>query len=112
MTQRSHIALALIFCATFCLPGAVSAASLSPLDPLSAPGAVLPDLGAVPSLSDAPAATGATTTTPAGIAPVTAPQPFKFIDDTGLDTNPLRSVLPENQWANPQAAQNNLIQRR
>ncbi|MGS4944222.1 hypothetical protein ACVDG3_01975 [Meridianimarinicoccus sp. RP-17] len=101
MTHRSPFAAAVALCAALALPGAVGAASLSPLDNLG-PGAAVPGLDEVPGLPATP-----------GAKPVLAgPAPFKFVDDTGLNADPLRGVLPENQWAVPQAAQNGLIRRR
>lgn len=106
MTSRTRTAAALIVWATFGLPGIGAAASLSPLGDTMGLDAGLPGLGPVPGLSDPTG--GPDLGTPTG----TAAAPFKFVDDTGLDTNPLRSVLPENQWANPKAAQNSVIRRR
>lgn len=108
MASRTLPVVALIVCAIFGLPSVSAAASLSPLGDTMGLDAGLPGLGPVPGLPD-PAHVpnlGA----PAG--GIKAPTPFKFVDDTGLDANPLRSVLPENQWSNPKAAQNSLIQRR
>lgn len=120
MPQRSPIALALLASAALGLPGGVAAASLGPLHGVTATGAVLPGLDM--PLPHAPArharadtladALGPIVTGPIVTGPVLgAPRPFKFENDTGLDPNPLRSVLPENQWANPQAAEISRIRR-
>lgn len=108
MTNCTHHLAALIVCATFSLPSLGIAASLSPLGDTTGIDAALPGLGPVPGLSDTPGIPDLGTSE----IGAKAPTPFKFVDDTGLDANPLRSVLPENQWANPQAAQNGRIQRR
>lgn len=106
MTLSRPRAAALILFVALAMPGIVGAASLSPLDDLG-PGAVGLGLDALPGLSGGPAEQ------PALAAPTrAAPAPFRFMDDTGLNADPLRGVLPENQWANPKAAQNGLIQRR
>lgn len=107
MTLRTAFAATLMLCTALALPGNVGAASLSPLGELTGSSVMVPGLDDVPGLPDAAASR------PILSAPPLADQaPFKFVDDTGLNANPLRGVLPEDQWANPQAVQNGLIQRR
>lgn len=108
MTRRTPAVLALLVCATFGLPTCAAAASLSPLGDTLGLDAGLPGLGPIPGLSDPTHATDLDTSSGA----VKAPAPFKFVDDTGLDANPLRGILPESQWANPKAVENGLIRRR
>jgi hypothetical protein len=106
MTQIHTFIRAAILGAALGFPAAVGAASLSPLDGLVS-GTAVPDLDRVPGLPDAPAVAS-----DLGAPRPTAPPTFKFVDDTGLNADPLRGILPESQWANPQAAQNGLVRRR
>jgi hypothetical protein len=107
MTLCRPIATFLILCGVILAkPGMVGAASLSLLDDLGGGGGAH-ILDEVPGLQTGPAA-HATPPKPAG----SGIAPFKFVEDNGLDANPLRAILPENQWANPQAARNGLTQRR
>jgi len=106
MTHRSPHAAVLLLCAALALPGTVDAASLSLLD-ASGSGSGAPALDMVPDLPGDPLAQPLS---PEPSLPGTAP--FKFVDDTGLNADPMRGVLPDNQWANPQAAQTGPIQRR
>lgn len=106
MPHRSPIATALIACAVLALPGGGAAASLGPLDGMIGPGAVLPGLDTpLAAAPDALVRTLPDRDIVSGPVPG-MPRPLKFENDTGLDPNPLRSVTPENQWANPQAPQN------
>ncbi|WP_146204983.1 hypothetical protein [Meridianimarinicoccus roseus] len=78
------------------------AASLSPLEN---------DLSLDTMLSETPGA-GTTTATPTSRSGKDGSD-FQFVDGEVLTGDPLRDILPENQWANPKAANaNGLLLRR
>jgi len=115
MPHHKTIAAVVLACATLGLPAGAAAASLSPLDGMTGPDAVPPGLETFidPGAGTTPSGAGAIMTGPAATgSAIDGPQPFKFETDSGLDPNPLRDVLPDNQWARPRAAQDGRIRRR